>query len=453
MPVLNRVIGAGLNRGGRGALRLNSWTPKSLGSKLKLWLRGDTVSSTFAALASWASSEGAGLSFTQSSASLKPFPRYINGILAVDFDGSDDIMTGPTKTASGIWLQTPQDIRIAVMPDALSAGSGLTAPGVLCDNVTIDGINISSSAAYHTAYDVSVAAKTATSASAPTAGTAAIIVAQHNNASAISSQIVGGNAGTTSSGALLSGTGAHVLRLGFDSGGTHGFNGAICEIVACNAALTTFESTQLNAWLSRWTSTTRSARSVLCCGDSITVGYTDGGTVGIGGFRRLLKTGLPLSRSFVGPYSDSVGAHRGVSGEKAQTVAADLATFATELTTYPANIVVLAWGTNDLGNGRTVLQLQTDMDALVTQVKTSLPLATIVLPSVVAPTSGAYFANIANYTSYNAALPAWAAARGCTYVDVGAMSGSSDGTHPPDGRTGYESIGHALTGALLNVWG
>lgn len=172
---------------------------------------------------------------------------------------------------------------------------------------------------------------------------------------------------------------------------------------------------------------------VVACGDSITIGYNNL----TGGWRldtESILNMLGIACTWVGPYTIGGGNHRGVSGEKASGVT-DLVSV---LTTYQADCAILAWGTNDIGNGdgpsATLTAIQARIvDALTAGVRPNR----IFVQSVVRATSGPYSAFGADYVTVNAALPSICTTFGVNFVDIDTPT-TTDGVHPADGVTGYQ---------------
>ncbi len=194
----------------------------------------------------------------------------------------------------------------------------------------------------------------------------------------------------------------------------------------------------------------RNAGKIMCCGDSITVGY-DGLT---GGWRKKFLNdlnALGVKFATVGPYTtDSPGMswpnHLGLSGDRAEFATVF---FAGEVSARDPSIIIYGWGMNDLGNGRTPTQYLNDIDTLIDGAQANgfaiHLIQTLILPTADDPT---YYANIANYVTAQAALPARVAAQGCRLVDVGAPT-LADGVHPADGAGGYDLMATRILAAVL----
>jgi lysophospholipase L1-like esterase len=171
----------------------------------------------------------------------------------------------------------------------------------------------------------------------------------------------------------------------------------------------------------------RNAGRIMVAGDSITVGHN--GLVG--GWRVGLSSALVaagVAYSYVGPYSDAYGAHRGVSGDRA---GAQGAGFQTDCETYDPSLVILGYGVNDIGGE--YLDATGTLNAIsdvIVRTQAGAPQALILVQSLVVPGPGfpTYYANRAENIEVNAALPAFCSARGCYFVDIGSPE-TSDGVH------------------------
>jgi hypothetical protein len=145
----------------------------------------------------------------------------------------------------------------------------------------------------------------------------------------------------------------------------------------------------------------------------------------------------------VGPYGDPMfGYMRGASGELAQTVASNLAAFAAFLVAANLvagrDVITLAWGVNDLGNGYTAAQIQTAMAAIYAQCGTTCPGVRVRVRSIVKPgpaAAGGYGANRAVADVVNAA---WTVTYGANFVDIGAPVLGPDDIHPA--TAGYSTM-------------
>lgn len=190
----------------------------------------------------------------------------------------------------------------------------------------------------------------------------------------------------------------------------------------------------------------RYAGRVLVMGDSVTVGYN--GLVG--GWRVGLSTALTaatVQHTYVGPYSDAYGAHRGVSGDRA---GAQGAGFQTDCETYDPRVIIIAYGVNDIGGE--YLDATGTLAALsncVSLAQAGAPQAIILVQSLIVPSTNdfpTYYANRAENEAVNAALPAWCNARGVRFVDIGNPA-TSDGVHPT--AAGYATMVTAISAAVL----
>ena len=74
-----------------------AWTPARLGSSLWLWLRGDQYS---AATGNWTDLGAGGRSLSQGTAANRPAATTLNGLAALDFDGTNDLLDSADLDAS-----------------------------------------------------------------------------------------------------------------------------------------------------------------------------------------------------------------------------------------------------------------------------------------------------------------------------------------------------------------
>ena len=144
-----------------------------------------------------------------------------------------------------------------------------------------------------------------------------------------------------------------------------------------------------------------------------------------------------------GPNALVSPAHRGASGETAANADTGTlwssTTFAGFHTTYRPRISMVAFGTNDLGADLvSPATVRTRMETLFTAARSTAPWVHLLTRSLPVPHGPMYLASAADFTAYNAAGPAWAAANGVGYVDIGDPDrDGTDGLHILDGATGY----------------
>lgn len=200
------------------------------------------------------------------------------------------------------------------------------------------------------------------------------------------------------------------------------------------------------------TSWVRNAGRIMCVGDSIVVGY-----YGLtGGWRAGLSAALDalgVHHTFVGPYSDAYGAHRGVSGTSAYGQTSALQT---DCETYRPRVVLFAYGVNDIGGAaaggaeRSAADTLVEIEECLDWIEAGAPYAEIGVQTVIVPqTNGipSYYSRRAEVEALNALLPAAVAARSrARQVDVGAPP-TTDGVHPSDGA-GYPDMVDAYVAAL-----
>jgi lysophospholipase L1-like esterase len=177
---------------------------------------------------------------------------------------------------------------------------------------------------------------------------------------------------------------------------------------------------------------------ILCGGDSITVGYD----ALSGGWRKNLSASVIAdgkSCSWAGPYSDSIGSHRGLAGDQAGAVTS---AFQTECLRRAPTIIILAWGVNDTGT-QTASTVLARMSGIMDWAVSGSPNAHIYQQTVLTvPTQTAKIAEI------NAALPSLCAARGITLIDMGNPARDAGNVHPIDGATGYDLMASTIYTAI-----
>lgn len=181
---------------------------------------------------------------------------------------------------------------------------------------------------------------------------------------------------------------------------------------------------------------------ILCAGDSITEGYY-GFT---GGWRRKLFVDLAAAGYkfvAVGPLTTNSSGmaqpnHYGIGGISTQGQVS--VTPGVAQTARPTTIIY-AYGMNDLGSGRTAAQYLADLQSLVTATK-AVVTARHFVHELILPTAdyAPYYANIAAFNTAATDLPAVVTALGATLITWSAQPILSDGVHPIDGGTGYDSM-------------
>lgn len=195
----------------------------------------------------------------------------------------------------------------------------------------------------------------------------------------------------------------------------------------------------------------RNAGKIMCCGDSITVGY-NGLT---GGWRKKVFADLAtagVSFTAVGPYTtDSTGmtatAHRGLSGDKASAAKTGLGA---EVATANPDLIIYGFGMNDLGSGTSnSAQYLDDLDACIDAAQANVTFAIHIVQTLIRPTAPhSYFSNVAQFDTAQAALPARVATQGGSMANVGTPA-LSDGVHPSNGASGYDAMATAIYNAIL----
>lgn len=218
---------------------------------------------------------------------------------------------------------------------------------------------------------------------------------------------------------------------------------ALSPLLACDGRPRS-EGADVAQWI-------RYAGRILAMGDSITIGHN--GLVG--GWRVGLSSALTaagVGHTFVGPYSDAYGAHRGVSGTAAclQTSAVQ-----TDCATYGPRLILLNYGVNDIGGSadggqeRTAAQTITAMGGVIDWCQAGAPGAIILVGSIVVPQSPAfasYWARRAIHEEYNSLLPALCDSKGVVFDDAGAPE-TTDGVHLS--ATGYGVRAASIAARLL----
>lgn len=180
----------------------------------------------------------------------------------------------------------------------------------------------------------------------------------------------------------------------------------------------------------------------VCIGDSITVGAGD--STSRGGYRSRLNK-LKQSLRMVGTRTTTFGFHEGISGQ----VISDISARINKIPMQNASTVILMAGTNDIGTGRTSVQVLGDLVTLAEALK-ALAGVTRVLVSTIPPRNDAFTAVTAAVNSgLQAALSG--ATAGIEYVNgcaglVNPTHFDVDGLHP--NAAGYDIIAANLAGAF-----
>lgn len=209
-------------------------------------------------------------------------------------------------------------------------------------------------------------------------------------------------------------------------------------------------------------------RQIMFCGDSEQADYPNAfGSHRNACLAELRRLGYAMD--CVGPYDDGAGAglgrlHRGVLGEQSATVAAALATFGTELTTYLTGtigtrarpVVVCNWGVNDIGAAsRSAAQVYASNAAISAQVFVSVPDVILVWRNIIKPGAGAtggYGSNGAIFDTYRSGFATQAALWGATVSEPGtSIELRVDQIHPTDSLAGYGAVGLADAAAIVGV--
>ncbi len=196
----------------------------------------------------------------------------------------------------------------------------------------------------------------------------------------------------------------------------------------------------------------RSAGRIMPCGDSITVGHN----ALTGGWRKKLFADLATARIkfvSVGPYTTSSPgmtetAHRGVSGDRASSAVTILAS---QFSTYNPALIILGFGMNDLGNGEGSTAYLSNIGSIMTLAKAATFARVVIVQTLILPTSAypPYYADIADYQTSQAALPALVQQKSCVLSDIGTPA-LSDGVHPSDGASGYDAMATGLYNTILS---
>lgn len=232
------------------------WTPARLGSALLAWHDYSFPGNTIASNAFQTVADRTGLGsrdLTSPSSGERPgSTRTINGLVAGDFDGTDDIGQGASVTTLGIADPTQFEINIVFNADALpayagqKAGAGLVCFSPLSSNriwlsADTSGVNFG---LFNGTSDIS-----ATSSTAPSTGTT-YRARGYWDGTNVAAKLGSGGTGTQACATGVSGT-THTQILG--KGPTLGFyNGLIGESVI-TTLLSAAQRAQLDAYLAtRW---------------------------------------------------------------------------------------------------------------------------------------------------------------------------------------------------------
>jgi hypothetical protein len=229
----------------------------SLGSGLKGWWRGDLGYDGTTLLDQTAND----WDLTQGTAARRPGTRSINGITALDFDGSDDRIAASTNTSS--FLGTPGLLETVVVfqADALVAGTNFSAAQLLGqDTNNFWAHTVGASALYglftNAAGVGQAAAALGPAAAAPATGTTyrsrhyadgTNVNAKLGSGTVVSTGCVGADATSYTGNKLL---------IGWNASQNAFFNGAWCEGFVFVGTMTSAQRADLDAWVARWAAQT-----------------------------------------------------------------------------------------------------------------------------------------------------------------------------------------------------
>jgi hypothetical protein len=192
--------------------------------------------------------------------------------------------------------------------------------------------------------------------------------------------------------------------------------------------------------------------NVLYVGDSI----TQSSEAMTGGWRKEVEN-LALTAGYTweatGPLTTDSGVmakkgHYGISGN---TAANALASIRSICNIARPDRIVWGFGMNDIGNGTSAADFVSFYEQCLDQADYSAPHVQHVVQTLIYPTAGAYFANLAVYQEAQPLLAAMVAGRAnATMADVGQPT-TSDGYHPIDGPGGYPIMAQPILTALIST--
>lgn len=219
---------------------------------------------------------------------------------------------------------------------------------------------------------------------------------------------------------------------------------AACALVGC-ASEGAREGDAMAYWI-------RNAGKIYPKGDSLTEGYHGL----LGGWRPGLSAALTaagVAHSYVGQLSDAYGAHHGVPGISAFQQGGSTQT---DCETYDPRIIILGYGTNDVGGlaaggqARTAAQCVASLTNVINWCQAGAPQALIFMQTLIVPQNAgipSYYDRREIFEEANSLFPALVLAEGIRLIDVGAPE-TSDGLHPT--QTGYTAtMAPAIASAVL----
>jgi hypothetical protein len=252
MPVACRFPAASV-----GLRHLES-TIRAAAASTGLWLRMDLVSRASISggvYSSITSDEGRGLSFT---ASGSPTQRTVGQHLVPDFDGTNDVFTGPLLSTI-LGSLGPYTIEVVFLADTLRASTNYAANGLVATQTSNRLCLTAGSAACYAVnfcspgFDrVAIPGVLNGSGSAvvPSTGTIYRLRSTFDNSAALNAKLgasSGNYNGTT--GAHFSGNYGFAMLLGNTASGSSWHDGAICEVFAIPSVISAALADQRDEWV------------------------------------------------------------------------------------------------------------------------------------------------------------------------------------------------------------
>jgi hypothetical protein len=234
------------------------WSPASLGSKLKIWLRGDLgVATTGSEVTSW-TDRVTGLAFAQGTSANRPATRSVAGKTAIDFDGSNDFLATGANASTVLGVPGDLEVTCVYSADAFTASADASWSVTAACLIGAQGSGrwnalVGTGGAFSAAFNSGSAAKVATSSTAPSVDVVYRSRMIVNGSTAVTAKNGSGGTGST---AMVAGQSATNYDFPIDLARNPAqnifFNGAICEVVV-TSLLSASEQAAIDAWLSaRW---------------------------------------------------------------------------------------------------------------------------------------------------------------------------------------------------------
>lgn len=230
-----------------------TWTPAELGSKLQLWLKPSGLSGS--PIDTWADNGGSARDFSATSTT-RPAAGTLGANNAADFDGSNDYMSpvGSVTLATLIGNGSAYHVVCVYQQDTAAPTGTLpytSGEAILSDNSgywSIYAMERSGNkiGVYH--YD------SGTKYVEVNATLSALQCIEVGKSGGISYARASGTASTTGTGSTATGNiglGTGAMSIGRNTTGSTFWDGAIGEVIVCNAALTTDEQSNLRLYLAQ----------------------------------------------------------------------------------------------------------------------------------------------------------------------------------------------------------